>query len=242
MWLIDKNRGAPVVGAVGGVSNAALGGGSAGDIAFGGFSGLLGAGIGLGVSSATAPWLSKMSVNINGYSSPFIDGLVKGSIGGAIGGGAAGFGVGMIYDPQNAFKYAGSGALSGGISGGITGSARSSFNAMDKGQNPFTGRYTNITTGGIERIQQHLQKLGEGQGYNWKDDADNFKAMENLKIGRGLKFYQHEMLEIDIMDKYNLQFNYEGAREGHLKTLETQGIKYQRGYEIHIYGDWSYKL
>ena len=94
--------------------------------------------------------------------------------------------------------------------------------------------FEKATRDGIERIEQHLAKLGA------LDDPANAAMLKRLREGNigetELRFYQHELLEMEIITDYS----YEGARAAHLEVLEMQGIPYEKGYEKMLYGDDIY--
>ena len=84
---------------------------------------------------------------------------------------------------------------------------------------------------GINEIKAHLGKLVA------LDDLANLEMLRRLEAGQiglvELRYYQHELIESKLIKSYS----YEGARAAHLKTLEIQGIKYERGYEKLLYGE-----
>ncbi len=88
-----------------------------------------------------------------------------------------------------------------------------------------------VTRRGINEIKAHLGKLDA------LDDLANLEMLRRLEAGQiglvELRYYQHELIESKLIKSYS----YEGARAAHLKTLEIQGIKYERGYEKLLYGE-----
>jgi hypothetical protein len=135
-------------GVIAGAGNAALGGGSGRDILMGGAVGGIASYVGSIASSVTTPFLSKIPVDIGGYSSPLLEGAFKGAVGGAAGGFAGGFTGGLIASGGNlntALQSGIGGAKSGAILGGIVGGSTRAVEAYNKGQNPFLNApHTNL--------------------------------------------------------------------------------------------------
>lgn len=86
----------------------------------------------------------------------------------------------------------------------------------------------------VASIDSHLGKL------NSLDEPANraiLQRLQNSNIGEfELRYYEHELIEIRIMQSSGQGYGYESARQAHLRTLQIQGIDYIRGYEIHLYG------
>ena len=133
-------------GAIMGSANAALGGGSLGDV-------FTGAGIGAASGFVGAKLGGKIIPRGTMSGSPIFDGAIKGAIGGAGTGFVMGTGIGLVRGQSfgDALVSGFTGATNGMLIGGISGGAYAGVMAYKQGINPFTGEFSNkqISKGGV---------------------------------------------------------------------------------------------